>query len=217
MATFLGVLFVIICILLILVILLQKGRGGGIGAAFGGASNSAFGTKTGDVLTWVTIVLTSVFLLLAVFTTMAYRPKTAQLLPPSFSPAPGSIDKETPVSIRRSGNEKGSRIFFTVDGSEPTEKSAEYRANPVMVQPNQTIKAKTFRRGFAPSATAVATYPLLTATSEPAASAPAAATTRPAGSEAKSTTQPAVETKGTETKAAATSAPASTPATGAAK
>ena len=66
MPVFIGTLFIVICILLILVVLLQKGRGGGLGAAFGGAGSSAFGTKTGDVFTWVTIVLTSLFLLLAI-------------------------------------------------------------------------------------------------------------------------------------------------------
>ena len=56
MAIFLATLFVLVCILLIVVILLQKGRGGGLGAAFGGLGSSAFGTRTGDVFTWVTIV-----------------------------------------------------------------------------------------------------------------------------------------------------------------
>ena len=64
MEIFLFTLFVITCVLLILVVLLQKGRGGGLGAALGGTGGSAFGTRTGDVLTWVTIVLTSLFLIL---------------------------------------------------------------------------------------------------------------------------------------------------------
>ena len=47
------VLFIIVCLLLILLILIQKGRGGGLASAFGGAGgNTAFGSKTGDVLTW---------------------------------------------------------------------------------------------------------------------------------------------------------------------
>jgi preprotein translocase subunit SecG len=60
-------LFIFICLVLILVILIQKGRGGGLSSAFGGAGgNTAFGSKTGDVLTWVTSVVFGVFLLLAV-------------------------------------------------------------------------------------------------------------------------------------------------------
>lgn len=60
-------LFIIVCLFMILLILIQKGRGGGLASAFGGAGgNTAFGSKTGDVLTWATSVVFGVFLLLAV-------------------------------------------------------------------------------------------------------------------------------------------------------
>jgi preprotein translocase subunit SecG len=61
------ILFLIICVFLILLILIQKGRGGGLASAFGGAGgNTAFGSKTGDVLTWATSIVFGIFLLLAV-------------------------------------------------------------------------------------------------------------------------------------------------------
>ncbi|MHC4062100.1 MAG: preprotein translocase subunit SecG [Planctomycetota bacterium] len=70
-----GVLFVICAVALVLVVLIQKGRGGGLSGAFGGAMASGIlGSKTGDFLTWVTIVLVSVFLLLAVLMAKFYRP-----------------------------------------------------------------------------------------------------------------------------------------------
>jgi preprotein translocase subunit SecG len=73
-----AVLFVICCITLILIILIQKGRGGGLSAAFGGAMASGIlGSKTGDFLTWVTIVLVGVFLLLAVVMAKFYKPEPA--------------------------------------------------------------------------------------------------------------------------------------------
>ena len=63
------VLFLFVCVILILLVLIQKGRGGGLAGAFGGAGgNTAFGSKTGDVLTWATSILFGVFLLLAVAT-----------------------------------------------------------------------------------------------------------------------------------------------------
>jgi preprotein translocase subunit SecG len=60
-------IFLFVCVFMTLLILIQKGRGGGLASAFGGAGgNTAFGSKTGDVLTWATSVVFGVFLLLAV-------------------------------------------------------------------------------------------------------------------------------------------------------
>ncbi len=70
-----AVLFIICCLALILIILIQKGRGGGLSAAFGGGmAGGILGSKTGDFLTWVTIVLVGVFLTLAVVMGKFYRP-----------------------------------------------------------------------------------------------------------------------------------------------
>lgn len=102
-AQILAVILIIVSILLIILVLLQKGRGGGLSAAFGGAGGqSAFGSKTGDVFTWATIVAVGLFLLLCIFLTTQYvpvseideslqapliQPKTA---PVAESPAPAA-------------------------------------------------------------------------------------------------------------------------------
>ena len=54
LVTTLATLFVLTCIFMMLVILIQKPKGGGLSGAFGGAGGSAqaaFGAKTGDLLT----------------------------------------------------------------------------------------------------------------------------------------------------------------------
>ena len=65
---------IFICGLLMLVILIQKGRGGGLSGAFGGGGggSAAFGTKTGDVFTWITIALASLFLFVTVLANFAF-------------------------------------------------------------------------------------------------------------------------------------------------
>ena len=69
------VLFFICSVALVLIILIQKGRGGGLtGALGGGMASGILGSKTGDFLTWVTIVLVGLFLTLAVVMAKFYKP-----------------------------------------------------------------------------------------------------------------------------------------------
>lgn len=57
------VIFVITCILLIIIVLMQDEQGEGIGGIFGGGSTSAFGSRSGNVLTKFTGVLGALFLI----------------------------------------------------------------------------------------------------------------------------------------------------------
>jgi preprotein translocase subunit SecG len=88
------VFFILVCLLLIGVVLLQKGRGGGLSAAFGGGGGaSPFGTKTGDVFTWITVVLAAMFLTLAVVLNLTYGQRPTVPEPP----AAGQVEPETPA------------------------------------------------------------------------------------------------------------------------
>ncbi len=67
--TFLAVLFVLLSVVLILAILIQKPKGGGLSGAFGGAGGgqqAVFGSRVGDVLTWATVIIFALVLLLAI-------------------------------------------------------------------------------------------------------------------------------------------------------
>jgi preprotein translocase subunit SecG len=61
----LTVLFFFIAVLLVAVVLLQSGGAGGIGFIGGGGSQSAFGTKTGNVMTRLTTTLAALFLIVS--------------------------------------------------------------------------------------------------------------------------------------------------------
>ena len=59
------VFFVLVAILLILLVLVQNEEGEGLGGIFGGGSGSAFGSRSGNVLTRTTTVLGSLFLIVS--------------------------------------------------------------------------------------------------------------------------------------------------------
>ena len=66
MLTFIYVCFTIICIFLIITVLLQPGKSGGLGAAFGGGGNTVFGASGGTpIFRRMTTVAAVLFMLLS--------------------------------------------------------------------------------------------------------------------------------------------------------
>jgi preprotein translocase subunit SecG len=59
------VLFVIVAVLLILLVLVQNEEGDSLGGIFAGGSGSAFGSRSGNVLTRATTVLGTLFLIIS--------------------------------------------------------------------------------------------------------------------------------------------------------
>ena len=93
-------LFVLTCIFMMLVILIQKPKGGGLSGAFGGAggsSQAAFGAKTGDLLTMITIGCFVAFLGLAIGLVYAIRADVTPKPPPQIV-APISAPASTPLT-----------------------------------------------------------------------------------------------------------------------
>lgn len=62
---FLNGVLIFLSLLMMLVILIQKGKGGGLAGAFGGAGgSSAFGSKAGDLFTKITLWFAAFWVLL---------------------------------------------------------------------------------------------------------------------------------------------------------
>ena len=92
-------LFMVVSTVMILVILMQRPKGGGLSAAFGGSSagsaDSLLGGRVGDTLTWVTVVAFVLYLGLAISLNMSAGPGAADVAGPAE--AVEASDTNTPV------------------------------------------------------------------------------------------------------------------------
>jgi preprotein translocase subunit SecG len=77
------VLHVLACIFLILIVLLQAGKGASLGAAFGGGtSQTAFGARRGNILTRITTGGAVLFMLTSLLITIIYSRQYSGLKQP---------------------------------------------------------------------------------------------------------------------------------------
>jgi preprotein translocase subunit SecG len=99
---FVAVLLVICAVSLIFIILIQKGKGGGLSGTFGGGgAGGLLGSKTGDFLTWATITLVGLFFILLILMAKFYRPTITDVTPiaPVSTQQPASpVTPEQPAS-----------------------------------------------------------------------------------------------------------------------
>ena len=92
----LGILLFLVSLFLILLILVQRGRGGGLTGALGGmGGQSAFGSKAGDLFTRITVVVASVWIVLCLLIIVLYTDT-------GFGPSRGRRD-----AADRSGSKVG--------------------------------------------------------------------------------------------------------------
>jgi preprotein translocase subunit SecG len=90
------VLFLLCGVILGLLVLIQRGRGGGLAGAFGGAGgSSAFGTKTADIFGKATAVVGAIFFLMAIITAFVERSHQAGA-PTSEAPASAPAPAPSP-------------------------------------------------------------------------------------------------------------------------
>ncbi len=98
---FFGITLFILSVFLILLVLVQRGRGGGLTGALGGAGGqSAFGTKAGDLFTRITIVVAAIWIFLSAFAVWSMQETEF-----SVGTADGGISVSSPVM-----NPKGDTI-----------------------------------------------------------------------------------------------------------
>src|SRR5512140_2547265 len=88
MATLFAILLFLTAVFLIVLVLIQRGKGGGLAGALGGmGGQSAFGTKAGDLFTRITIGVAAFWILLCMISLWTFGQQKSLI---SGSPAPVS-------------------------------------------------------------------------------------------------------------------------------
>ena len=142
----------LLSVFLMLVILVQRGRGGGLTGALGGmGGQSAFGTKAGDLFTRITIAVAAVWILLCMLALKVLNDPT----PAVAGPPPAKVSPKDPT---KSGL--------------PATKTSDGRSSPATGTP-ETKSTDPKTEGAAVPPAPASTTPAPAAPSAPAASPPA--------------------------------------------
>lgn len=91
----LNIVLLLIGLFLILLVLIQKGKGGGLAGAFGGSGgSSAFGSRAGDTFTRITIYVAAVWILLIMILIKLVQPTTVEQAPSGRLQVPISDEQQ---------------------------------------------------------------------------------------------------------------------------
>jgi len=92
------ILHILVCIALILIVLLQKGKGADMGAAFGGSSQTVFGSAgASSFLTKITTVAAIVFMITSLFLAFLFgKGKTSSIMEGIEAQAPITQQQSVP-------------------------------------------------------------------------------------------------------------------------
>ena len=121
---------IIVCVGLILVVLVQSGRGGGLSQSFSGAE-SIFGTKTNSFLTRSTTVFAVAFFITCLSLTFVSKQRSKSLLE-------GKNIKSTPAKAQ----DKKAPAAPAEEKKEEAKPEQEEKKEATAVQENQAVEVK---------------------------------------------------------------------------
>jgi len=109
MTSIITIIHILVCITIILVILLQAGKGAGMGAAFGGSSQTIFGsTGAASFLSKLTTVVAVVFMLTSLTLTLLSGPRAVESIMDLPGPATQSVP--APEAVEQTAQETSGEI-----------------------------------------------------------------------------------------------------------
>lgn len=123
----LGFMLVFTSLFLILLVLIQRGRGGGLAGALGGmGGQSAFGAKAGDVFTKITIGVAAFWIVLCIISVNVLGRQQSLLSGELGGSAPISLDGTTEGGDAAAGDQasEGAEAVVEGDGGAASEPAA---------------------------------------------------------------------------------------------
>lgn len=88
-------LHVFVCVLLIVSVLLQSGKGGGLGASFGGGTDNVFGPGApANIMQKATSVIAAAFLILSLVLALMASNKTSDSILKDYNASPQSSQQQ---------------------------------------------------------------------------------------------------------------------------
>lgn len=125
-----GPLLFLLSLFLVLLVLVQRGRGGGLAGALGGmGGQSAFGSKAGDMFTRITVVVASIWFLLCCLAIACLNPQ--ERVPPPAQPTLNAADGgagAAGTTTPDAGSDTKAGETKTTDTGESTGKSSDEKA-----------------------------------------------------------------------------------------
>ena len=96
--TIIVVVHILVCIALILIVLLQAGKGAEMGAAFGGASQTIFGSAGAmGFLSKLTTVAAIIFMITSLLLTLSSTKRASTIMKERPAPSAPAVPSEMPV------------------------------------------------------------------------------------------------------------------------
>lgn len=120
MATFLIVIHVFVCLFLIFIVLIQGGKGAEIGAAFGGASQTVFGSRgAATFLGKMTTIVAAVFMLTSLLLAVVSM-RSASVVKPAAPASEANQPFTQPLTQPQDGSPIG--VMPTQEQTAPSQK-----------------------------------------------------------------------------------------------
>jgi preprotein translocase subunit SecG len=143
LSAILTALLILTSLFMICLVLIQRGKGGGLAGAFGGmGGSSAFGTKAGDVFTRVTMITALIWIIMSMMLVVLYNRGSTSAWDGDASPGGGRAKQVAPTPAGARGKTPASKSTAAPSPATSGSSPAPLSDPVISVEPGPTPKSK---------------------------------------------------------------------------